>query len=122
MFESILTFSKKTNMEAHNNLITNTELHDRENVKLFSEILHNLFAISPNHNPEVIDDLLGGSFMVFEDPFCYNRYAESLISEDTFSDSGSESFDDSVVCTNVRYPPFDTSTESTIYGYSSVEE
>ena len=95
-------------MEAHNNWITNTELHDSENVKLFSEILHNLFKISPNHNPEVIDDLLGGSFMVFEDPVCYNRYAESLIPEDTFGDSDLESFADSVVCTNVRYPPFNT--------------
>ena len=93
-------------MEARNNWITNTELHGSENVKLFSEILHNLLAISPDHNPEVIDDLLGGSFMVFEDPVCYHRSAESLISEDRFGDSDEGSFADSVVCTNVRYPPF----------------
>ena len=89
-------------MEAHNNWITNNEMHDSENVKFFSEVLHNLFKISPNHNPEVIDDLLRGSFMVFEDPVCYQRYAESLILESTF--------DDSVVCMNIRYPPFDATS------------
>ena len=111
-------------MEAHNNWITNTELHDSENVKLYSEVLHNLFKISPNHNPEVIDDLLGGSFMVFEDSVCYHRYADSLISEDSFGDSDLESFANSVVCTNVRYLPFNTAsdpveTSPSISGYSS---